>query len=281
MEFGLDLIREFEFTEKHFSKVKDDLYKHAGIVIADHKKGMAYNRLVRRLRALELLSFDQYFAYIVSNPAEFEQFINALTTNLSAFFREKHHFSFIKSKILPVFRERGQQQIRVWSAGCSNGEEAYSIAMTLVDGMININQLDVRILATDIDSSVLSTAGLGIYDIDRLEGMYGQSVQKYFLKGVGTKTGKVQIRSELKQLVDFKYLNLMTAWPMQGQFDFIFCRNVMIYFNRDTQKKLIENFSRYLKADGYLFVGHSEALGYDQEMFTLIGETIYQKKDIL
>ena len=143
MDFNLGLKREFEFTDQHFSKVKEDLYGYAGIVLADHKKDMAYNRLVRRVRALGLLSFDSYFTYISSNQSEFEQFINALTTNLSSFFRENHHFSYIKSNILPDMRASGQDKIRVWSAGCSHGEEAYSIAMTLHDALLNINQVDV------------------------------------------------------------------------------------------------------------------------------------------
>ena len=276
MDFNLGLKREFEFTDQHFSKVKEDLYGYAGIVLADHKKDMAYNRLVRRVRALGLLSFDSYFTYISSNQSEFEQFINALTTNLSSFFRENHHFSYIKSNILPDMRASGQDKIRVWSAGCSHGEEAYSIAMTLHDALLNINQVDVKILATDIDSTVLSTAQLGVYDIASMEGLFAQSVQKYFLKGVGVREGKVQIRQELKEIVDFKFLNLMNEWPMQGRFDFIFCRNVMIYFNKETQQYLVEKFAQYLKPGGYLFVGHSEALGFHQRKFKLIGKTIYQ-----
>ncbi|NQZ33344.1 MAG: protein-glutamate O-methyltransferase CheR [Oceanospirillaceae bacterium] len=276
MDFNLGLKREFEFTDQHFSKVKEDLYGYAGIVLADHKKDMAYNRLVRRVRALGLLSFDSYFTYISSNQSEFEQFINALTTNLSSFFRENHHFSYIKSNILPDMRASGQDKIRVWSAGCSHGEEAYSIAMTLHDALLNINQVDVKILATDIDSTVLSTAQLGVYDIASMEGLFAQSVQKYFLKGVGVREGKVQIRQELKEIVDFKFLNLMNEWPMQGRFDFIFCRNVMIYFNKETQQYLVEKFAQYLKPGGYLFVGHSEALGFQQRKFKLIGKTIYQ-----
>jgi len=276
LEFGYK--REFEFTDEHFSKVKQDLYEHAGIVLADHKKDMAYNRLVRRLRALGLLSFDSYFRFVTTHPQEFEQFINVLTTNLSSFFRETHHFSFIKSHVLPKMRERQQQKIRIWSAGCSRGEEAYSIAMTLTDGLLNISSMDVKILATDIDSQVLKKADLGVYDIDVIESLYPQSVQKYLLKGVGASSGKVRIKEEIKQLVCFKYLNLINTWPMCGEFDIIFCRNVMIYFNRDTQRRLVSKMHQYLREDGYLFVGHSEALGYHQRKFNLIGKTVYQKR---
>ncbi len=276
MEPILSLGREFEFTDKQFAKVKSDLYDYAGIVLADHKKTMAYNRLVRRLRAINLQSFNSYFNFIAANPAEFNQFINALTTNLSSFFREKHHFDFITSTILPRIRASGQKKIRIWSAGCSNGEEAYSIAMSLTESLLNINQYDIKILATDINSSVLEIAQRGLYDIDRIKLIDSHLVRKYFLKGRGNFHGKVQIRPELQKMIHFKYLNLMSEWPMQGQFDFIFCRNVMIYFNQQTQQKLILNLASYMQPEGYLFVGHSEALEHQQSNFQLIGKTIYQ-----
>ena len=278
MESVLNYGREFEFTTAHFSKVKSDLYEYAGIVLADHKKDMAYNRLVRRLRALSIMSFDDYFLYIDSNPQEFSEFINALTTNLSGFFRERHHFDFIKSVIVPKILASKKQSIRVWSAGCSSGEEAYSIAMTLAQEIPNIAQYDIKILATDIDSSVLQAAQLGIYDLDRVSDIGGDILRRFFLKGVGSRVGKVQVIEDLKDAVTFKHLNLINHWPMKGQFDFIFCRNVMIYFNRETQQELVQNFYRYLKEDSYLFVGHSEALAHHTSDFSLIGKTIYQKK---
>jgi chemotaxis protein methyltransferase CheR len=279
MESVLNYGREFEFTTAHFSKVKSDLYEYAGIVLADHKKDMAYNRLVRRLRALSIISFDDYFLYIDSNPQEFSEFINALTTNLSGFFRERHHFDFIKSAIVPKIIDSQKRSIRVWSAGCSSGEEAYSIAMTLAQEIPNISQYDIKILATDIDSSVLQAAQLGIYDMDRVSDLDADILRRFFLKGVGSRDGKVQVVDTLKEAVTFKHLNLINHWPMQGLFDFIFCRNVMIYFNRETQQELVQNFYRYLKEDSYLFVGHSEALAHHRSDFNLIGKTIYQKKE--
>ncbi len=281
MESVLNYGREFEFTSAHFSKVKSDLYEYAGIVLADHKKDMAYNRLVRRLRALSILSFDDYFLYIDSNPQEFSQFINALTTNLSGFFRERHHFDFIKNVIVPKIKSSQNKSIRVWSAGCSCGEEAYSIAITLAQEIPDIDQYDIKILATDIDSSVLQAARQGIYDMDRVADIGADVLRHYFLKGVGTRAGKVQISDSIKKAVSFKHLNLINDWPMQGVFDFIFCRNVMIYFNRETQQELVEKFSQYLKDDSYLFVGHSEALAHHKSDFSLIGKTIYQKNSIL
>ncbi|EPJ46931.1 MAG: MCP methyltransferase, CheR-type [Osedax symbiont Rs1] len=281
MEPLLNLGREFDFTDKQFAKVKSDLYDYAGIVLADHKKSMAYNRLVRRLRALNLQSFDSYFNFIAANPVEINQFINALTTNLSSFFREKHHFDFIVSTIIPRIRASAQQRIRIWSAGCSNGEEAYSIAMSLTESLLSIDRYDIKILATDINSSVLETAQRGLYDIDRIKLLEPHLVRKYFIKGRGNYHGKVQIRPELQQMIHFKYLNLISEWPMQGQFDFIFCRNVMIYFNRQTQRQLILNLARYIQPEGYLFVGHSEALAHQQSDFKLIGKTIYQHQATL
>ena len=278
MESAFNFQDEFEFTEAHFSKVKKDLYENAGILLEDHKKDMACNRLVRRLRALELNSYDSYFNYIEANPNELRQFVNVLTANLSAFYQQQQHFDFIAETMLPRLRENRQQQIRGWSAGCGNGEEAYSIVMTLADSLLNIKDLDIKILATDVDASVLKAARFGVYDIDRISMLSRQSVHKYFMKGVGNRSGKVLIRPELQQLICFKYLNLMSDWPMKGQFDFIFCRNVMVYFNRDSQQKLIDKLGAMLKAGGYLFVGQAEQLVLEQQKFNLVATAVYQKR---
>lgn len=279
MDSAFNFGREFEFSNEHFAKVKSDLYEYAGIVLADHKKDMAYNRLVRRLRSLEIVSFDDYFYYIDTNPREFSEFINALTTNLSAFFRERHHFDFIKTVIVPKIQQTGQREIRIWSAGCSSGEEAYSIAIALAQELADSKHINVEILATDIDSSVLKAAQLGVYDMDRVSELGTDVLHRYFLKGVGSRAGKVQVIDEIKKMVSFKHLNLIHKWPIEGLFDVIFCRNVMIYFNRETQQELVLNFYDYLKMNGYLFVGHSEALSHHETDFTLIGKTIYQKED--
>lgn len=277
MDSAYSMEREFEFTAQHFNKVRNDLYDYAGIVLADHKQDMAYNRLVRRLRALKLENFEQYFNYIQENPKEFQQFINALTTNLSAFFRERHHFDFIADDVLPEMRQGGTRKLRIWSAGCSHGEEAYSLAMTIVDNLPELEQYDVKILATDIDSAVLDRAKRGVYDTESVNKMDKQCLRRHFLKGVGTRGGQVQVRREVQKLIHFKYLNLMNEWPMQGDFDAIFCRNVMIYFNRDTQQRLLDKMADLIRPGGYLFVGHSEALARYNTRFKLIGKTIYQK----
>jgi len=269
--------REFDFTTKHFATVRDELYDYAGIVLADHKQDMAYNRLVRRLRDLKLNSFDDYLAFLDQNPAEFTQFINALTTNLTAFYREKHHFDFIRDHIIPEIVNSGERRIRGWSAGCSLGEEPYSLAMTLLDAGVDPLRWDVRLLATDIDSKVLQSAQNGVYAYERVKTLPKSLLSRWFLKGKGKRDGHVKVRSELQSMIAFKYLNLMQDWPVQGPLDFIFCRNVMIYFDQETQAGLLQRMAALLKPNGYLFVGHSEALARHASSFQLVGKTIYRK----
>ncbi|WP_415881664.1 CheR family methyltransferase [Neptuniibacter sp. QD34_54] len=269
--------REFTFTRNHFVKVRDELYDYAGIVLADHKQDMAYNRLVRRLRELKLSNFDDYFSFLDNNPVEFSQFINALTTNLTAFFREKHHFDFIANTIIPEIEQNGCYRVRAWSAGCSLGEEPYSLAMTLLESGLDPSCWDIRLLATDIDSKVLSSAKSGIYSDDRIKNLPSNQVKRWFLKGKGLHKGFVRVKPELQDLLKFNYLNLMQDWPIEGPLDFIFCRNVMIYFDQSTQARLLDRMHALLKPNGYLFVGHSEALARHASNFELVGKTIYRK----
>lgn len=271
--------REFEFTHEHFVKVREELYDYAGIVLADHKQDMAYNRLVRRLRELKINSFDEYLSFLDENPAEFTQFINALTTNLTAFFRERHHFDFIRDQILPEISKSGDRKVRGWSAGCSLGEEPYSLAMTLLDAGVDPSHWDVRLLATDIDSKVLHSAQTGVYAFERVKSLPKELLSRWFLKGKGPNEGHVKVRSDLQDIITFKYLNLMQDWPVQGPLDFIFCRNVMIYFDQETQARLLQRMAALLKPNGYLFVGHSEALARHASSFQLVGKTIYRKVD--
>ncbi len=277
MQSNVTQQHQFNFTNEHFNTIKKILYAHAGIVLADHKKEMAYNRLVKRIRELDLRSFDQYLAYIKNDNNEFGLFTNAMTTNLTAFFRESHHFDFIGKTIIPQLALSGKRRLRIWSAGCSLGEEPYSLAMQLLSSNIDISNWDVRILATDIDSDVLSQARTGIYSQGKVETLPKGYLNKYFLKGSGSQTGSVRARSELREIITFKHLNLMQEWPLKGPFDFIFCRNVMIYFDTKTQAKLLEKMAALLKTDGHLFVGHSEALARHDNHFTSLGKSIYQK----
>lgn len=269
--------REFNFTQSDFDWIRNELYDYAGIVLADHKRDMAYNRLVRQLRRLQLNSFKEYFSYLDSNPEEFSEFINAMTTNLTAFYRERHHFDFVANTIVPGVEATGQKKLRIWSAACSMGEEPYSIAMTLADALPDISSWDIRILATDIDSKVLSSAASGVYGLNRVEKLDQKLIKRWFLKGKGKQSGNVRVRPFLQDYITFKNLNLMNAWPVKGPLDFIFCRNVMIYFDQETQKKLLDRFAEILKPDGYLLVGHSESPFRLTDRFKLVGKTIYQK----
>ena len=264
--------REFCFTDAHFRKVKAALYDHAGIVLAENKQDMVYNRLVRRLRELNLHDFDHYLENIEESSTEFGLFINAMTTNLTAFFRESHHFDFIAKTIVPQVAKSGKRRLRIWSAGCSLGEEPYSLAMTLLSSGQDISNWDIRILATDIDSDVLNRAKSGVYAQDRVGVLPKGYLPKFFLKGQGDCIGDVQARAELREMIAFKYLNLMEQWPIKGPFDFIFCRNVMIYFDKVTQARLLSKMAALLKPDGHLFVGHSEALARHDSHFKLIGK---------
>lgn len=269
--------REFTFTLEHFGKAKQELYDYAGIALADHKQDMVYNRLVRRLRELGLDSFDEYFRFLDTSPAEFTQFINALTTNLTAFFREKHHFDFVKERIIPEYISKRNHRLRIWSAGCSLGEESYSLAIALLEAGVDPDSWDAKILATDIDSKVLASATTGVYEQSRVKALPKATVHRWFLKGKNQNDGRVKVRPELQSLVSFKHLNLMDEWPMKGPFDFIFCRNVMIYFDQATQINLLNRMADLLCPGGYLFVGHSEALARHQSRFELMGKTIYRK----
>lgn len=269
--------REFTFTKAHFDKVRGELYDYAGIVLADSKLDMAYNRLVRRLRDLRISSFDEYFQHLEREPLEFTQFVNALTTNLTAFYRERHHFDFVENEIIRDLKARNIHKLRAWSAGCSLGEEPYSLAMTIRDAGVDPTSWDVKILATDIDSKVLASAQSGVYAMDRLKALETQLIHRWFLKGKGRNEGMVKVRPELQEMIKFGHLNLMSDWPIDGPLDFIFCRNVMIYFDQPTQLKLLNKMADLLKPDGYLFVGHSEALARHASRFELVGKTIYRK----
>lgn len=269
--------REFVFSDQDFEIVREKLYAHAGIALSDYKKDMVYNRLIRRIRALLLNSFSEYFLYLERNPEEFSLFINALTTNLTAFFRESHHFDFLKNVILPEVNLSETKRFRIWSAGCSMGEEPYSLAMTCLTSTVDVSRWDIKILATDIDSAVLHTATTGVYSLDRTDAMPQEFQTRFFRKGRGVHAGMARVSEELRQMITFKELNLMHSWPMKGPLDVIFCRNVMIYFDKATQAVLLDRMADLLKPGGFLFVGHSESPFRLSERFKLIGNTIYQK----
>ena len=272
--------REFPMTDKDFETIKTLAKQRSGIELGEHKKEMIYSRIVRRIRALDMTDFKTYLEYLEENPgAELTNFINAITTNLTSFFRESHHFDYLKNTVLPevIKKKKTQRRLRIWSAGCSTGEEPYSIAMTL-HGCFEKDRWDAKILATDLDTNVLSHGRRGVYSKERIGNMDSQLVKKYFVEPRGSANAdSMEARDSIKNLITFNHLNLLGEWPMKGKFDVIFCRNVVIYFSKDTQRELFERYANILEPDGYLFIGHSESLHGVSKRFASVGRTIYRK----
>lgn len=266
--------REFLYTDADFARVKALIYRVAGIHLADNKKQLVYSRLARRLRALRLDSFPAYLRYLEQNPAERQEFINALTTNLTAFFREPHHFDFLRE----LARVRtGHKPLRVWCAAASTGEEPYSIAISLMEAFNSLTP-PVEIVASDIDSQVLQTAALGVYDIDRLRSVSEAQKKRFFLRGKGAQEGRARVIEPLRQLVEFRQINLLEkAWGLTPGFDVIFCRNVMIYFDKQTQVQLLGRMLNLLTPEGFYIAGHSESFSQATQLVTLVGKSCYKR----
>jgi chemotaxis protein methyltransferase CheR len=278
----VESLREFEFTDDHFNRIRGLVSRHTGISLSDAKRELAYSRLSRRLRQLQIGSFEEYCDMLEAGCAdEVPQFVNAITTNLTSFFREAHHFQCLAERVLPDLMEKNakSRQLRIWSAGCSTGEEPYSIAIVVRECLKNIREWDIRILATDIDSDVLETAKKGIYSEERIDNLSLERRQESFRKGIGSNLGKAKVVPELQQMISFRQLNLMDSWPMRGLFDIIFCRNVVIYFSKQNQRILFDRFANALDRRGYLFVGHSESLFDICDRFSLLGNTIYTRRN--
>lgn len=266
---------EFEF-------LRHVVAENAGIVLGPTKRQLVQGRLASRLRELGLTSYTNYCEHVRdAGPEELVALINAITTNVTAFFRENHHFEALGQYMLPEALKRNQQsrRIRLWSAGCSTGEEAYCLAI-IANEVLPANQhWDLKILASDIDSNVLATAQRGIYSMDRLSSVAAARLQRHFRKGVDEQAGYAKISSQLAAHVSFRTLNLLHEWPMRGPFDVIFCRNVMIYFDQATRERLVSRFAELLAVDGYLCLGHSESIqaGTGLGPFRLVGKTIYKR----
>lgn len=277
--------REFHFERHHFDLIAGLLYQLAGIALAPHKAEMVYARLARRLRELRLPDFDAYCALLQSDGVadEIGFLVNALTTNLTSFYRESHHFDFLASTVLPELRElnahKPKPRLRLWSAGCSSGPEPYTMAMVLVSAMgADLRRWDARILATDIDTHMVETARRGIYPLSGATGIPPGIRQRLTTDTRLDGEPAVAMGEELKRLVTVKPLNLLEHWPMSGPFDAIFCRNVLIYFDRRGRMQVIENFARMLRPGGYLFLGHSESLYGVSNLFRQAGPTIYRRE---
>ena len=266
--------REFVFADADFERVRKLIHGLAGISLSPAKREMVYSRLGRRLRALGLSDFGEYLRLLDSgDAAELEAFTNALTTNLTAFFREEHHFPLLAELLQ---RHRGGGQIALWCAAASTGEEPYSMAIAAAEAFGTLSP-PVRILATDIDTSVLEKARQGVYSMERLEKMPEARVRRFFLRGKGSHAGQARVRDELRALIQYRQLNLLDAgWPIRGPFHAIFCRNVMIYFDKPTQYGVLRRFLPLLHPEGLLFAGHSESFHHAADLFRPRGKTVYE-----
>jgi chemotaxis protein methyltransferase CheR len=273
--------REFAFSKGDFEFLAALAYKRAGISLSDSKRNLVYGRLSRRLRALGLTSFGEYRQYLESgDDSEIERFINSISTNHTKFFREAHHFTHLRGTVVETFAQQDQKhavrRLRVWSAGCSTGEEPYTIALVLRREIADMARHDVKILATDIDTDVLAKASRGEYSAEALDNIPDPFCR--FFKPVDDGNGAtIKIAQDVRSLITFRQLNLVESWPMKGPFDAIFCRNVMIYFDAPTKSKLIERYIRLIKPGGFLYIGHSESLLGSHPGLRLMGRTIYRR----
>lgn len=268
--------REFNFSDRDFERVRKLIYGRAGISLNDGKHAMVYSRLSRRLRETGHQSFDAYLQWLenVTGPQgdqEWQEFTNCLTTNLTSFFREEHHFHTLAEHL----KKRGAQPTRIWCCASSTGEEPYSLAITAAENLGL--HAPVKIIASDIDTNVLATASRGVYDANT-RGLDAQRLRSFFLRGKGNNSGSIRIKPELARMVEFRPFNLMqTQWQLGEPFDIVFCRNVMIYFDAPTQRKVLERIHKVMKPQGILFVGHSENFTESRDLFLLRGKTVYDR----
>lgn len=268
--------REFAWTSADFSRVQALIYKHAGISLHDGKHAMVYSRLSRRLRETGHESFDDYLSWLEKqgDAREWQEFVNALTTNLTAFFREQHHFEifaqYLRSKPAGT-------PWKVWCSAASTGEEPYSIVMTAIEALGATPHFQLQ--ASDIDSRVLDTASAGVYRLESTKGMSAERLHRFFLRGKAGNSGLVRVKPELRKLIEFLNVNLIRDdWPFREPFDAVFCRNVMIYFDAATQRRVLERIHRVMKPGGLLFVGHAENFSDSRDLFTLKGKTVYERR---
>jgi chemotaxis protein methyltransferase CheR len=273
---------EFALSDREFNRVKARVYKEAGIALSDAKRTLVVSRLGKIVRTLQLNSFDDYLDHLErqGSPADTQDFINALTTNLTRFWREDHHFSHLETYVGQLMQHRprmegGRPKLRIWSAGCSTGQEPYTIALHLLAAFPDLKRWDFRILATDIDTNVVAKAAGGTYPETELSGLSPQQMALFERAG----GGQVRIPTAVRELIAFKPLNLMNnPWPMKGPFDAVFCRNVAIYFDKKTQGELFARLGALIVPEGFLYIGHSENLGAGGGNFKLVGKTIYQAR---
>lgn len=265
--------REFNFSAADFQRVSKLIYQYAGISLSPVKQDMVYSRLARRLRATGKNSFADYLDALEKDRGdEWERFVNSLTTNLTSFFREPHHFPIFADHLQKIGTRR---PIRVWCSAASTGEEPYSIAITVAE-TFGANASHVSIFASDLDTNVLATAEKGVYPIERVEKLSPDRLRRFFLRGTGSQDGYVAVRPEIRRMVQFQRINLLDAsYAVKGPIDVIFCRNVMIYFDKPTQYKILSRFAPMMQADGLMFAGHSESFLHAADLFKSLGKTVY------
>lgn len=270
---------DFSITVDEFQRFRTLIYDESGISLSEQKQTLLASRLSKRLRDLDLPTFSAYYTKVMQDPTreEFTRMLDLISTNKTDFFREPKHFDFLHERIIPELEST--KRIRIWSSACSTGEEPYTIAMTLFDHMQNPAQWDYKILASDLSTRVLAKAVSGLYDEDRFRGVPPEVIKRHFLRGRGEQTGIFKVKPHLAASITFRRVNLMDdRFPIKSPLDLIFCRNVMIYFDRPTQEKVVNKFHHYLTPGGYLFIGHSESLQWITHPFKAIAPTIYRKE---
>ena len=274
-------IKKIALSDEEFTKLRDLVYKISGISLSETKRELVISRFSRRLKALKLKSFSDYHNLLVSPSGftEVQNFINSITTNKTDFFREAHHFDFLVSKIIPALLTKNKRIVKIWSAACSTGEEPYTIAMVMSKHFVEKYNIPVKILATDIDTNVLTVASKGVYDSSIVSVLPEEYMKKYFLRGKDESNGLYKVKDFVRKMVTFKQLNFVaTDYPISTTFDVIFCRNVIIYFNPETKRRVVNKLYRYLNPGGYIMMGHSETLFDMVDGLTYLKNTVYQKK---
>jgi len=276
-------MNEVTLSENDFRRISDMVYQHCGINLHAGKKELVRARLAKRVRLGKFRTFQDYMKNVLEDKTgkEFSTLVDSLSTNLTSFFRERQHFDFLNTDFLPPLLEQKRKKrcfkLRVWSSGCSSGEEPYSIAITLLDAVEGAGRWDIKVLATDISTSILETARRGVYDSERVEPVPALQKNRYLIPRKLNREKVYEVSERLRDVVVLRYLNLMKDWPIKGPLDFIFCRNVMIYFDKSTQERLVNRFWELLEDGGVLFTGHSESLTGIEHKFNYVQPTIYMK----
>ncbi len=270
-----------ELTDKDFNRFKKIVYEKCGISLHDGKRELVRARVAKRLRETGNKNFDGYHRFLINDNSgdELIEFINAISTNLTSFFRELQHFEFLEQKLFPKFQKKNKaaKAFQLWSAGCSSGEEPYSLAICFNEFFSKGSSAGINILATDISTKVLSKAMSGVYQKDSLTNISNPLIRKYFQKGQDKWEGCVRLKPVIRNMIEFRRLNLMEPFPFKEVFDAIFCRNVMIYFDKSFQEILVNKYYECLKPDGYLFIGHSESLTGINHKYKYIQPALYRK----